>query len=154
MEYSSSAPYNSRSVWRILLNALDIILSNVAQESGGDTHFAILEVDPSASLRIVARRSSMRFQYFSLPLHSLWIARYHCIIQEHHHKQGDIDAYHECNPGAKLDSGATRCGVNNQLGEGKDVGVGNYTFFNLWGSTWVCREKVSRQPDSLRVFWV
>ena len=65
------------------LNALDITVSNVVQERGGDTHFVILEVDPSASLRIVARRSSMRFQYFSLPLHSLWIARYHCIIQEH-----------------------------------------------------------------------
>ena len=52
-----------------------------------------------------------------------------------HHKQGDIGAYHECNPGTKLDSGTTRCGVNNQLGECEDVGVRAYAFFNLRGST-------------------
>jgi hypothetical protein len=52
-----------------------------------------------------------------------------------HRKQGDISAHHECNPGAKLDGGTTRCGVNNQLGECEDVGVGDYTFFDLWGST-------------------
>jgi hypothetical protein len=68
------------------------------------------------------------------------------------HKQGDIGAYHESNPGAKLDSGTTRCGVNNQLGECEDIGVWNYTFFNLWGTHKYVVEQL--YPDSLRVFWV
>lgn len=47
----------------------------VVEETRNNMHLTILVALPSASLQINARRWSMKFQYFSPPLHSTWMAR-------------------------------------------------------------------------------
>jgi len=46
-------------------------------------------------------------------------------------RKEQLDAYHERNSGAKLNSRATRCPVDNDLCEGKYIGVLSYAISNL-----------------------
>ncbi len=96
-----------------------------------DTNLANLEAEEPALDRMNSSLASIRFQYFSPPLHSTKL-RACKSFRGNYYKVDRAVAYHNCNTSTKLNCWAAWCGMDDRLCKSKDIHVFLDAFFNLY----------------------